>query len=185
MALTLTRRQFTVHEYARMRESGILTEDDRVELLDGEIYEMSPIGPLHVGIVNKLNKILIQQVGDDGIISIQNPIRLDDYGEPQPDIAILSPRDDYYAHALATPDDVLLLIEIADTSLDYDRDKKLPRYAAANISEVWIVDVNKQIVEQYTLPIQGEYTSLYKALHGHTATATKLPAVRLMIDQIF
>lgn len=185
MTLTLTRRQFTVHDYARMRESGILTEDDRVELLDGEIYIMCPIGPLHVGLVNKLNKLLTRLVGDTGIISIQNPIRLNNYGEPQPDIAILSPRDDYYTSALATPDDVLLVIEIADSSVEYDRDQKLPRYAQANISEVWIIDVNKQVIEQYTQPIQGEYTQLYKALFGATITAITLPAIQLTTDQLF
>jgi Uma2 family endonuclease len=185
VALTLMRRQFTVHDYARMRESGILTEDDRVELLDGEIYIMSPIGPLHVGIVNKLNKLLTQQVGDTGIISIQNPIQLNDYSEPQPDIAILSPRDDYYINALATPDDVLLLIEIADSSLDYDRDEKLPRYAQAHISEVWVVDVNRQIIEQYTQPAQSEYTQIHKVLYGTTIAATTLPGVRLTTSQLF
>jgi Uma2 family endonuclease len=185
VTLTLTRRQFTVHDYARMRETGILTEDDRVELLDGEIYVMSPIGPLHVAMVNKLNKLLTQLVGESGIISIQNPIQLDDYSEPQPDIAILNPRDDYYTGALATPDDVLLIIEIADTSLDYDRDEKLPRYAAAHISEVWIIDVNKQIIEQYTQPTRGEYTQLHKALFGTTITATTLPALQLTTDQLF
>lgn len=185
MTLTLTRRQFTVHDYARMRETGILTEDDRVELLDGEIYVMSPIGPPHVALVNKLNKLLALLVGDSGIISIQNPIQLDDYSEPQPDIAILSPRDDYYTAALARPDDVLLAIEIADTSPDYDREEKLPRYARAQIGEVWIVDVNKRAVEQYTQPAQGEYTQLRKVLSGTTITATTLPAIRLTTDRLF
>src|SRR4026209_134436 len=130
------RRQFTVHDYARMREAGILTEDDRVELLDGEIFLMSPLGPLHIAIVNRLNKLLMRQVGDDAILSIQNAVQLNDYSEPQPDVALLHPRDDYYNQALARPDDILLLIEVADTSLGYDRELKLPRYAASNIAEV-------------------------------------------------
>lgn len=120
------RKQFTVEDYARMRETGILTEDDRVELLDGEIYLLSPIGPVHVALVNKLNRILGQQIGEQGIISIQNPIRLNPLGEPQPDIAILAPRDDFYTSALATADDILLVIEVADTTLTYDREQKLP-----------------------------------------------------------
>jgi Uma2 family endonuclease len=185
MTLTVNRRQFTVYDYARMRETGILTEDDRVELLDGEIYVMSPIGPFHVGLVNKLNKLLTIQVGDAGIISIQNPIRLDDYSEPQPDIAILSPRDDYYTQALATPDDVLLVIEIADSSLDYDRDEKLPRYARSHIGEVWIIDVNRAVIEQYTQPAQGEYTQLHKVLLGQRITVVQLPMVNLTTDQVF
>src|SRR5262245_27644083 len=160
------RRQFSVADYALMRETGILAEDDRVELLDGEVYVMSPIGPAHSALVNRLNKIIMRQIGDDAIISIQNPVQLDDYSEPQPDVAILSLRDDYYDQALARPDDILLIIEVADTSLDYDREQKLPRYAASNVVEVWIVDVEKQTIEQYTKPLHGQYTQLNKILPG-------------------
>ena len=183
--MTLTRRPFTVHDYARMRESGILTEDDRVELLDGGIYLMSPIGPLHVAIVNKLNKIFFQQVGAFGIVSVQNPIRLNDYSEPQPDIAILHHRDDFYTHALATPDDVLLVVAIADTTLEYDRDQKVPRYAQANISEVWLVDVSAQVIEQYTQPVQGMYRQWRKILFGDTIIATGIPGFTIKTDQLF
>ncbi len=185
MTTTLSRHQFSVTDYTRMRETGILTEDDRVELLDGEIFVMSPIGPRHVGIVNKLNQLLTRQAADQGIMSVQNPIRLNDYSEPQPDIAVLNPRDDYYSHALATPDDILLVIEIADASLDFDREEKLPRYAQANISEVWIVDVNRQIIEQYTEPLRGEYTQLHKILPGSQIQATKIRSIQFLSDQIF
>jgi len=185
MSVPVTRRQFTVDDYARMRAAEILIEDDWVELLDGEIYVMRPIGPLHGGIVNKLTHLLTRLVGDAGIISVQNPIRLSDYSEPQPDIALLRPRDDYYAHALATPEDILLLIEVADTSLGYDRDEKLPRYAQANVGEVWIIDANRHVVEQYTVPMAGEYTQIHKALPGHTITVTQLSAVSLTTDQLF
>ncbi len=185
MAMTVLRYQFTVDDYARMREAGILGEDDRLELLDGEIYTMSPIGPLHVAIVNKLNKLLNQQIGDLGIVSVQNPIRLDAYSEPQPDIVILRPRDDFYTGALALPDDILLIIEIADSSLDYDRMEKLPRYAQAGIREVWIIDVNRSTVEQYTCPLQEQYTRLHTILFGNTLTATTLPVISLTTDRIF
>lgn len=184
MTLT-TRRQFSVHDYARMRESGILTEDDRVELLAGEIIVLSPIGPFHVGVVNKLNKLLGNLVGDTGIISVQNPVHLNDYGEPQPDLAILHPRDDFYVDALATPDDILLLIEVADSSLGYDRDEKLPQYAASSISEVWIIDVQNRVVEQYTQPAQGQYTQIHKVLYGSTITATTMVNVQFTTDRIF
>jgi Uma2 family endonuclease len=180
-----TRRQFSVHDYARMRESGILTEDDRVELLAGEIIVLSPIGPFHVGVVNKLNKLLGNLVGDTGIISVQNPVHLNDYGEPQPDLAILHPRDDFYVDALATPDDILLLIEVADSSLGYDRDEKLPQYAASSISEVWIIDVQNRVVEQYTQPAQGQYTQIHKVLYGSTITATTMVNVQFTTDRIF
>jgi Uma2 family endonuclease len=185
MIATPVRKQFTVDDFARMREAGILTEDDRVELLDGEIYVMSPIGPLHVAIVNKLNKILNKSVGDQGIISVQNPIRLDRLGEPQPDIAVLNPRDDFYTQALATTDDILLVIEVSDTTLEYDREQKLPRYAEAQIGEVWIIDAGAQVIEQYTEPLQGVYVQLHKVLFGNTITATKINGLSFSTDRIF
>jgi Uma2 family endonuclease len=166
-----------------MRETGILTEDDRVELLDGEIYLMSPLGPLHIAIVNRLNKLLMGQIGDDAIISIQNAVQLNDYSEPQPDVALLSPRDDFYAHALARPDDILLLIEVADTSLGYDREQKLPRYAASNIGEVWIIDVDEQLVEQFVQPLQGQYTQLTKILFGKPIQSKTLPQIHFTTDR--
>jgi len=185
MTSTLTRKQFTVDDYARMRETGILTEDDRVELLDGEIYVMSPIGPVHVGLVNKLMKLCEKQVGDRAIISVQNPIRLNLHGEPQPDIAVLNPRDDFYTQALATPDDIFLLVEVSDTTLEYDREQKLPRYAHAHISEVWIVDVGAQIIEQYSQPLQGVYTQLHKVLFGNRITANAIQGISFTTDVLF
>src|SRR5215211_7801891 len=185
MSTPTLRRQFTVHDYARMRETGILAEDDRVELLDGEIYQMSPLGSLHIAIVNRLNKLLMRQVGDDAILSIQNSIQLNDYSEPQPDIALLSPRDDYYDQALARPDDILLLIEVADTSFGYDRDQKLPRYATSNIAEVWIIDVEQQVVEQYVQPLQGQYTQLTKILFGQAIQSKALPQIHFTTDHLF
>lgn len=185
MIATPVRKQFTVEDFARMRETGILTEDDRVELLDGEIYVMSPIGPLHVAIVNKLNKILSKHIGEQAIISVQNPIRLGSRGEPQPDIAVLNPREDFYTQALATTDDILLVIEVSDTTLEYDREQKLPKYADAHISEVWIIDTSAQVIEQYTQPLQGTYTQLHKVLFGNTITATKIRNLNFSTDIIF
>lgn len=179
------RRQFTVDDYARMRETGILSEDDRVELLDGAIYSMSPLGPLHIALVNRLNKLLMKQVSDDAVVSVQNSVRLDDYSEPQPDIAILRLQADDYEQELARPDDILLLIEIADTSLEYDRDQKLPRYAASGIAEVWIVDANQQMIEQYTQPLQGQYTHIHKCLKGNTIQSTMMPQIQFTTDRIF
>lgn len=185
MSAPTLRRQFSIHDYARMRETGILTEDDRVELLDGEIYQMSPLGSLHIAIVNRLNKLLMQQAGDDAILSIQNSIQLNDYSEPQPDVALLSPRDDYYDQALARPDDILLLIEVADTSIDYDRDQKIPRYAASSIAEAWIIDVDQRIIEQYSQPMQGQYTQINKVLLGNRIQSKSMPQIAFMIDQLF
>src|SRR5262249_37658064 len=122
MTIQIARRQFSVADYARMRETGILAEDDRVELLDGEVREMSPIGPLHAAIVKRLNTLLSRALDDSVILSVQDPIQLNDYSEPQPDLAILQHRDDFYAAAHPIAEDVLVVIEVADTSVEYDRE---------------------------------------------------------------
>ncbi|MCS6938649.1 MAG: Uma2 family endonuclease [Roseiflexaceae bacterium] len=182
---TITRYRFTVDAYARLREAGVLYEDDRVELIDGEIREMSPVGARHVSLVNRLNALLVRLAGDSAIVSVQNPIRLDEYNEPQPDLALLRPREDAYLDALATPEDVLLVIEVADTSLAYDQQEKLPRYARAGIAEVWLVDAGRQIIEQYTMPVAGEYTLLHKILPGGRISAVMLPQVSFTTDALF
>ena len=130
----VTRRRFTVHEYHRMAEAGILHEDDRVELIEGELIEMAAIGTRHFTCVNGLNRFLVRSVGDEAIVSVQNPVRLDEYGEPQPDLAVIRPRD--YRESLPMPEDVLLLIEVSDTTLAYDRGVKLPMYARKGMREV-------------------------------------------------
>jgi Uma2 family endonuclease len=185
MAVALTRRAFTIHDYARMRESGILTEDDRVELIDGDIRNMSPIGPYHAAIVTKLVTLLMRQVNDEAIISPQNPVQLNDYTEPQPDVAVLRYRDDYYARALPTADAILIVIEVADTTLMYDREEKLPRYAQAGVPEAWIVNLAEQVVEQHTVPIKGSYTHIQKVLFGDTLTSPTLPAISFNTELLF
>jgi hypothetical protein len=124
----VTRRRFTVHEYHRMAEAEILHEDDRVELI-----EIAAIRSRHFTCVNGLNRFLVRSVGDDAMVSVQNPVRLDEYGEPQPDLAVIRPRD--YRGSLPTLEDVMLLIEVSDTTLAYDRDVKLPMYARKEIRE--------------------------------------------------
>lgn len=185
MAVEFTRRAFTIHEYTHMRESGILTEEDRVELIDGEIRNMSPIGPQHAAIVTKIVKFLTALVDDEAIISPQNPVQLNDYTEPQPDIAVLHYRADYYAQAHPTADDILLLIEVADTSVAYDREEKISRYAAAGVPEAWIVDLSQQLIEQYTSPAKGHYTHIQKVLRGERITSPTLPRIALNTSLLF
>ena len=140
-----------------MVESGILAEDDRVELIDGEVRQMNPIGSLHAAIVNRLTALLTNRLGDRAIVSVQNPVILNDLTEPQPDIVILRARDDFYKKALPGPEDVMLVIEVADSTLEYDRDEKVPRYAQMRIPEVWLVDVNDQQVTFYAQPGGDRY----------------------------
>ena len=174
MAIQIPRKRFTIDDYHRMAEAGILSEDDRVELIDGEIVEMSPIGKHHAAIVNRLNAIITEQVGRRAIVSPQNPLLLSDESEPQPDIAVFRFRDDYYAEQLPTPADTLLIIEVADSSLDFDRLVKLPRYARGGVPEVWIVNLAAGVIEAYREPVMGEYRETQQVQRGEIL---KLPGV--------
>lgn len=185
MAVQVTRWQFTADDYERMVETGILGKDDRVELIDGEVIAMSPIGPPHAGIVNRLNTFLNRHFAGTAIVSVQNPIRLNDYSEPQPDLAILRLRDDYYAHAHPTPADILLVVEVADSSLEYDSQEKMPRYAQDAIPEVWLVDVEHQSVTQYAQPLITGYSHQATLTRRQMLVAQTIGGLELAIDAIF
>ena len=145
---TFPLRRFSVEEYHRMGEVGILSEYEKVELIDGRVLKMSPIGSQHAAYVSLLNRKL-RAVEETAIVRVQDPIILDDETEPQPDIAVVKFKANAYADSHPRPEDVLLLIEVAETSLEEDREIKLPRYAASGISEVWIVNLIENIVEVY------------------------------------
>jgi Uma2 family endonuclease len=181
-AREITRRRFTVHEYHRMAEARILHEDDRIELIDGELVEMAAIGTRHFTCVNRLNHLLVGNVGDDVIVSIQNPVRLNEYSEPQPDVALIRARD--YRESLPTPEDVLLLIEVSDTTLAYDRGPKLSLYARAGIQEVWIVDLAGEVIERHTDPSGDGYRGLKRARRGETLESVTLPTLSLSVDDV-
>lgn len=182
--MAVARRQFTVADYHRMRDAGIFSEDDRVELLDGDILQMSPIGPLHAAIVKRINTLLGKTPLGQLIVSVQDPIQLSDLSEPQPDIAILKYRSDYYGSTHPRPEDILLLIEVSDTSLEYDKKNKLPRYADSYIVEVWIIDIENQQIEQYSNPANGSYRTKQSWLHGQAITSIELPAFAVTVDDI-
>ena len=132
--------RFAVDEFARMGEAGIFTEDDRVELIDGAVLEMTPIGPPHAWIVGRLTELLVTRLAGRAYVSIQNPIRLDRHTEPQPDLVVARRRRSGYTDRHPDADDVLLVVEVADSSLRHDRDQKAPRYGRAGIPETWLVD---------------------------------------------
>ncbi len=178
----ITRRRFTVHEYHRMGEAGILHEDDRVELIEGEIVEMAAIGTRHFSCVNGLTRLLVRGVGDAAIVSVQNPVRLDERTEPQPDLAVLRVRD--YRESLPMPEDVLLLIEVSDTMLRYDRGVKLPLYARVGIREVWVVDLAGEIIERHTDPSGNTYRGLEQARRGEKIESATLPELTLGVDAV-
>jgi Uma2 family endonuclease len=156
MAAAPTRRRFTVDEYYKMAKAGILREDDRVELIEGEIFTMSPIGSRHAACVTNLTNVFVLGVGARAIVRVQNPIRLSRRSEPQPDVALLRPREDRYTRSHPGPEDVLLVMEVAETSLAYDR-RKLSRYAEAGIPEAWLFNLVAGQVEVHREPVDGRY----------------------------
>ena len=151
------RHRWTVAEYHRMGEVGLLNEDSRVELIDGEIVEMAPIGSFHGGEVKYFNNRLVSLLHGKAIVSVQDPIILGGHAEPQPDIALLRWRDDFYRTANPHAEDVLLIIEVSDSTLRYDRDVKVPLYASHGIPEVWLLDLQQRQLEIYREPVRGQY----------------------------
>ncbi|HJR71551.1 MAG TPA: Uma2 family endonuclease [Gammaproteobacteria bacterium] len=151
------RHRLTVEDYYRMGEVGILAPDARVELIDGEIIDMPPIGSPHVSTVLELDHLLKRAVEGHALVLVQSPIAVGDRSAPQPDIALLRPRADYYQSALAQPADVLLIVEVAQSSLDFDRDVKVPLYAKHGIPEVWSIDVLQGNLVRYRTPVRGAY----------------------------
>jgi Uma2 family endonuclease len=166
-----------------MGDAGILTEDDRVELIEGELVAMAPIGSDHVATTNALTRLLVLAIGDRGIVSVQNPVRLTQRSEPQPDFAILRPRD--YRTALPGPADTMLAIEVASTSLGYDRGVKLALYARSGIPEVWIVNLMAKEVEIHRSPAGGSYTIHARAGSADVLTVEAIPSVRIPVAEIF
>lgn len=184
MAAEAARWRFTVDDYHRMVEAGILTADDRVELLDGEIIKMSPIGVPHASCVRRLEALAHRLLGDRAVISVQNPVQLGDYGEPEPDLAVLRPRADFYAERHPQPQDILLLIEVADSSLAKDRGAKLPLYAREGIAEAWLVDLDGEALERHTNPTEEGYGLILRARRGETVASTVLPELAFPVAAV-
>jgi Uma2 family endonuclease len=179
------RRRLDVEVYYRMAEAGILSPDDRVELIDGEIIDMAPIGSPHAGSVNRIAWAFAEPFRlRKAIVSVQNPLRLDAHNEPQPDVMLLRPRPDDYVLAHPTAEDVLLLVEVAESSLAYDRATKLPLYARHAIREVWIVDLVGRAVEVHGHPVAGRFTTERRQIAGALAPAG-LPDCPVDLDQLF
>jgi Uma2 family endonuclease len=178
------RRMLTVDEYHRMGEVGILTDDDRVELIEGELVATAPIGSEHIATTNALNRLLVLAVGDRGIVSVGNPVRLTRHSEPQPDFSILKPRDDY-RKTVPRPEDTMLAVEVANISLDYDRKVKLALYARSGIPEVWIVNLAAEEVEVYRSPVADSYTSVARAGRSDSLTIEAIPDVVISVGEIF
>jgi len=177
----VARRPLTVGEYHRMGEVGILTERDRVELIEGELIAMSPIGSQHSGTVNTLTRRLVLAVGDRGVVAVRNPVQLDDLTEPEPDFAVLKPRPDDYRLATPRADEVLLIVEVADTSLAYDRTVKRALYARHGIPEFWIVNLTAGEVEVCRAPGGDDYASVSRVGRDGILEPALLPGVTIPV----
>ena len=176
--------RLNVSQYHQMSEAGIFSENDKVELINGEIIEMSPIGRRHTACVNRLNSVFSQLLGKKVIIAVQNPITLNNLSEPQPDIALLKPRADFYESGHPQPQDIFLLIEVADSSLEYDRDVKIPLYASSGITEVWLVDIYEQVIIVYRYPSENGYSDIQKLSRGEKMSIQAFPEINLVVDDI-
>jgi Uma2 family endonuclease len=184
MATEISKRLFTVHDYHRMVDAGILSEDDRVELIHGEILAMIPIGPPHNGAIIRATQALVRIVGDRALVEVQGSVRLDEYDEPQPDIVLLRPKDDFYSSRHAGPSDIFLIIEMADSSLEYDRTIKARLYAETGVPEYWIADVGNERLFAYSDIHESTYRAIRQFQRGETVAPQLLPECRIPIDAL-
>ena len=180
-AAGITKHRFTVEEYHKMGEAGIFHADDRVELIDGEVVEMSPIGWRHARCVSRLNMPLARLAGDRFVVSVQNPLTISEYGEPQPDLVL---HEEPPPGRLPVPEDGLLVVEVSDTTLAYDKNVKLPRYARAGIPEVWIVDLQNGVVEVYAAPEDDRYATIRKYGPDQNLRSETIPEIILPVRMV-
>ena len=180
----VARYKFDVRQYSAMAEAGVLKEDERVELIDGEIVAMSAAGPEHIASVNIGAELLFAGVRRRAIVSVQSPIELDDRHRPEPDITLLRRRGDFYRSRMAGADDVFLVIEVADSSLEYDLRIKLALYARFGIPETWIANIRARTIEAYTDPSGGEYTTRRTFHPGQTVSPAAFPDVALPVADV-
>ncbi len=178
------RYRFTVKQYHDIIDRGIFAEDEPIELIRGEIVRKMPIGNPHAATVKRINRLLPTRLPAGVLLSIQDPISVDD-SEPEPDVAILNFCDDLYASRRPTAQDVLLLIEVADSSLAYDREVKGPIYAEAGVREYWIVNLINSTVEVYRDPqSDGRYATVTTAVSGEILTPLLLSGLSVPVDEI-
>ena len=180
----IERYPITTDLYHQMIERGILTENDKIELLEGELIKMSAVGPRHAACVERLSDYLKDELGIVVSIRHQNPVELSDYSEPEPDIAVIKRRADYYLHAHPQPGDVLLLVEVADSTLKKDRGVKLGAYAQAGIAEYWIVNLVDDLIEVYTNPTGNTYQNVRLVRRDETLALQALPTITLQSDEV-
>lgn len=173
--------RFTVEEFHKMGEAGIFSKDERVELIDGEVLKMSPIGWRHMWCVNALNMLLARLAGGRYVVSVQNPLIISEHGEPQPDLVLIR---DLPPGRLPTPGDVLLVVEVSDTTLTYDKNVKLPRYAAAGIPEVWVLKLQNEAIEVHSEPGPDGYRKTVRYARGERVESATISDLAFDTDGV-
>lgn len=184
MAVSPVKRLFTTAEYYTMLQAGILTEDDRVELIEGEILQMTPIGSRHAGCVKDLIRIFSQGLGSRALLGIQDPVHLSDFSEPQPDLAVLRPRDDRYRRSHPTPGDVFLLVEVADSSTGHDRSLKVPLYGRCGVPETWLLDLPGGVLDIHREPTPDGYRTRHRLRPGDQVSPQAFPDLVLDVAEL-
>jgi Uma2 family endonuclease len=185
MQAEVTKKLFTVDEYYEMARVGILKPEEHVELIDGEIIQMSPIGHPHAVCVNRINQLFVLSLHGRAVIQIQNPIQLNDYTEPEPDVVVLKPRSDFYANERKIVGEyALLIVEVSDTTLRYDRDIKVPRYAAAGVPEAWIVNLSANELLVYRSPTSKGYASSMTLHRSDSVSPVAFPDVVFKVEEL-
>jgi Uma2 family endonuclease len=184
VAIELTPRRFTAGEYHQMIEAGVFGQDERLELIDGEIVQMSPIGDRHAACVRRLIALLSRLFADQAIVDVQDPIIVNDDYAPQPDLALLRPRADYYATQTPTAAECLLVIEVGDTSAEFDRQIKAPRYARGGVAELWLIDLEREVVVVHRDPAGDAYRHVQVFRRTETITISALQAPGVAVEAI-
>ncbi|MCP4109690.1 MAG: Uma2 family endonuclease [Desulfobacteraceae bacterium] len=184
MLAEIQRKKFSTTEYHRMAETGIFKEDERLELIEGVIINIAPVGSRHAACVARLNQLFVIGIGEKAIVRIRGPFTIGEFSEPEPDILLLESRNDFYSKAHPGPEHVFLVVEVSDTTLDYDRNFKIPLYARAGIREAWIVNLQETYIEVYSTPSKQGYKMLRKYYEGDILTVSSFPDMNIAVDEL-
>jgi Uma2 family endonuclease len=181
----LPRPRVSVEEYYRMAEVGLLAPDARTELIEGEVIEMAPMGSPHAGRVSQLSHLIFPALGNSGLMRVQLPVHLDDYSEPMPDLAVVRPRKDFYSSRHPGSADTLLIVEVSDSSLRFDRDVKVPLYSRHQVPEVWLLDLSHDRIHFFRAPRDGTYTDVSFADDTKSVALSALPEITVDLSELF
>jgi Uma2 family endonuclease len=185
VALGSERTRISAERYQKMVATGVLTKYDRVELIDGDMIDMAPIGPPHSAAMARLNRLFVLALGDTAIVSPGGSVKLGDYSVPQPDLMLLKPRADFYAGQIPLPPDVLLLVEVSESSLAFDQSTKRALYARHGVVEYWVVDIPSKRVHVYREPTGDGYTQAVERTSSDVVSPRALPAVQVTVGTLF